>query len=129
MNPITVRDVIAHEQYAPWGQLRQVEQDLLLCRSMVAIFSDKFLKSQVAMHGRTLLHKVHLAPAARYSEDIDLVGIGNRPKGHISRALIRVLTQVLGKPRASSTICSTRCKWEIKLSWKSYAPASNTKSV
>ena len=101
MNPITVRDVIAHQQHAPWGQLRQVEQDLLLCRSMVAIFSDKFLKSQVAMRGGTLLHKVHLAPAARYSEDIDLVVIGNRPKGHISRALIRVLTPVLGKPTQS----------------------------
>jgi hypothetical protein len=88
MNPITVRDVIAHQQYAPWGQLRQVEQDLLLCRSMVSIFSDKFLKSQVA-------------PAARYSEDIDLVVIGNRRKGHISRALIRVLTPVLGKPTQS----------------------------
>ena len=101
MNPITVRDVIAHQQYAPWGQLRQVEQDLLLCRSMVAIFSDKFLKSQVAMRGGTLLHKVHLAPPARYSEDIDLVVIGNRPKEHIRRALIRVLTSVIGKPTQS----------------------------
>ena len=101
MNPITVRDVIAHQQYAPWEQMRQVEQDLLLCCSMVAIFRDKFVKSQVAMRGGTLLHKVHLAPAARYSEDIDLVVIGDRPQEHISRALVRVLTPVLGKPAQS----------------------------
>ena len=46
MNPITMRDVIAHQKYAPWGQLRQVEQDLLICRSMVAIFADSFLKAK-----------------------------------------------------------------------------------
>jgi predicted nucleotidyltransferase component of viral defense system len=40
---------------------------------MVALFDDAFLSSQIAMRGGTLLHKVHLAPPARYSEDIDLV--------------------------------------------------------
>lgn len=34
------------------------------------------------MRGGTLLHKVHLAPASRYSEDIDLVVIGDRPEDH-----------------------------------------------
>ena len=46
---------------------------------MAALFNDKFLCSQIAMRGGTLLHKVHLAPAARYSEDIDLVVFGERP--------------------------------------------------
>jgi predicted nucleotidyltransferase component of viral defense system len=50
------------------------------------------------MRGGTLLHKVHLAPAARYSEDIDLVVHGDRPEGHIEKALRRVLLPVLGKP-------------------------------
>jgi predicted nucleotidyltransferase component of viral defense system len=35
------------------------------------------------MRGGTILHKVHLAPAARYSEDIDLVAVGDRPEGQI----------------------------------------------
>jgi predicted nucleotidyltransferase component of viral defense system len=49
--------------------MRQVEQDLLLCRAIEALFKDKFLSSQLSMRGGTLLHKVHLAPASRYSED------------------------------------------------------------
>ena len=73
MTPITERDVLAHQDHAPWGQFRQVEQDLHLCRVMAAIFADKFLRSQVAMRGGTLLHKIYLAPPVRYSEDIDLV--------------------------------------------------------
>jgi predicted nucleotidyltransferase component of viral defense system len=56
---------------------------------MVALFDDKFQSSQVAMRGGTLLHKVHLAPAARYSEDIDLVVVGPRPAEHIRRAIRR----------------------------------------
>ena len=47
------------------------------------IFRDDFLSTQVAMRGGTLLHKVHLPPPSRYSEDIDLVVVGDRP-GDIS---------------------------------------------
>jgi hypothetical protein len=53
------------------------------------------------MRGGTVLHKVHLAPAARYSEDIDLVAVGDRPEGHIRKALLRVLRPVLGRERSS----------------------------
>jgi len=101
MTPITRQDILAHQAVVPWAAQYQVEQDLLLCRSMVALFDDKFLSSQIAMRGGTLLHKVHLAPAARYSEDIDLVAVGTRPEGHIRRAIRRVLTDVLGEPKAS----------------------------
>jgi predicted nucleotidyltransferase component of viral defense system len=102
MRPLTRRDVIAHGEAVPWPSQRQVEQDLLLCRSMAALFSDAFLKCQIAMRGGTLLHKVHLRPAARYSEDIDLVVVGDRPEEHIRRALRRVLSDVLGAPTTSA---------------------------
>jgi predicted nucleotidyltransferase component of viral defense system len=101
MTPITRQDILAHQAVVPWAAQYQVEQDLLLCRAMVALFDDKFLSSQIAMRGGTLLHKVHLAPAARYSEDIDLVVVGTRPADHIRRAIRRVLTDVLGTPKAS----------------------------
>lgn len=101
MTPITRQDILAHQAIVPWGAQYQVEQDLLLCRTMVALFDDKFLSSQIAMRGGTLLHKVHLAPPARYSEDIDLVVVGTRPPDHIRRAIRRVLTDVLGAPKAS----------------------------
>jgi predicted nucleotidyltransferase component of viral defense system len=101
MTPITRRDVIAHQSVVPWPSQVQVEQDLLLCRAMVALFDDSFLQGQIAMRGGTLLHKVHLAPPSRYSEDIDLVVVGNRPEGHIRKALNRVLSGVLGAPTQS----------------------------
>jgi len=85
----------------PWSEPYQVEQDLLLCLAMRAIFEDRFLSHQVAMRGGTVLHKVHLAPAARYSEDIDLVAVGDRPEGHIRKALLRVLRPVLGREKSS----------------------------
>lgn len=101
---LTRRDVLEHQQAVPWTTQRQVEQDLVLCQSMIALFEDDFLKTQIAMRGGTLLHKVHLSPASRYSEDIDLVIVGDRPEDHISLAIRRVLFQTLGKP--------TRSKWE-----------------
>ncbi len=101
MNPLTRRDVIAHQASVPWPLQRQVEQDLLLCLAMTALFNDEFLRSQIAMRGGTLLHKVHLAPAARYSEDIDLVVYGDRPEAHIAKAIKRVLKDVFGKPTDS----------------------------
>ena len=101
MTPITRQDILAHQAVVPWAAQYQVEQDLLLCCAMVALFHDKFLSSQIAMRGGTLLHKVHLAPPSRYSEDIDLVVVGTRPEEHVRRAVRRVLADVLGTPKAS----------------------------
>lgn len=78
-----------------------VEQDYLLSRAVAAIFEDTFLRAQVAMRGGTVLHKGHLVPASRYSEDIDLVLTGDRPAAHIKKALARVLAPLLGKPSTS----------------------------
>jgi predicted nucleotidyltransferase component of viral defense system len=98
---LTQKDVLAHEATVPWPEPYQVEQDLLLCLAMRAIFEDRFLSGQVAMRGGTVLHKVHLAPAARYSEDIDLVAVGDRPEGDIRKALLRVLRPLLGREKSS----------------------------
>ena len=95
------RDIIAWRHHAPWARDAQVEQDLLLTRAMIAIFADPFLRGQVAMRGGTALHKIHLAPAVRYSEDIDLVLVGDRPPNHVSLALRRVLQPVFGLPQTN----------------------------
>ena len=102
MTTLNRRDVLAHQAHVPWPSQTQVEQDLLLCRAMSALFDDKFLHGQIAMRGGTLLHKVHLAPPSRYSEDIDLVVFGDRPEEHIRKAIRRVLNDVLGTPRTSA---------------------------
>jgi len=58
---------------APWVQDFQVEQDLVISRALVEIFSHPLLRDALAFRGGTALYKLHLKPAARYSEDIDLV--------------------------------------------------------
>lgn len=67
----------------PWQTNEQVEQDLVICRALVEIFSDKFLAERLAFRGGTALHKLYLNPQPRYSEDIDLVQITNEPFGRI----------------------------------------------
>ena len=64
---------------APWTLDAQVEQDLVIARAMVEIFSDDLLKKSLAFRGGTALHKLYLQPQIRYSEDIDLVQINAEP--------------------------------------------------
>jgi predicted nucleotidyltransferase component of viral defense system len=63
----------------PWQTNEQVEQDLVICHALTAIFSDEFLASNLAFRGGTALHKLYLHPQPRYSEDIDLVQINSSP--------------------------------------------------
>lgn len=69
--------------HAPWPDNSQVEQDLVIERALVEIFSDEFLRANLAFRGGTAFHKLYLAPQARYSEDIDLVQIKQGPIGPI----------------------------------------------
>ena len=64
---------------APWPNDAQVEQDLIIARALVEIFSDDMLRESLAFRGGTALHKLYLQPQARYSEDIDLVQIKAEP--------------------------------------------------
>lgn len=87
------------KEHAPWKTDAMVEQDLLICRCLVLLFSDPVLAKHLAFRGGTALHKVHLAPAWRYSEDIDLVQRVGGPIGHIFDALNASLGPLLGKPQ------------------------------
>ena len=58
---------------APWNSDEQVEQDLVLSRALIAIFSDPLLAGIMVLRGGTALHKLCIKQALRYSEDIDLV--------------------------------------------------------
>jgi predicted nucleotidyltransferase component of viral defense system len=68
---------------------------------VAAIFADSVLGEHLAMRGGTVLHKAHLAPAARYSEDIDLVLVKAMATETLDRHLRRVLAPVLGQPADS----------------------------
>jgi predicted nucleotidyltransferase component of viral defense system len=80
------------QDHAPWKQFYQVEQDLVISRALVEIFSDEFLKENLAFRGGTALHKLYLNPAPRYSEDIDLVQIKVGPIKPIMERLKKAIT-------------------------------------
>ncbi|MCA0363714.1 MAG: nucleotidyl transferase AbiEii/AbiGii toxin family protein [Bacteroidetes bacterium] len=80
------------QKNAPWKEFSQVEQDLIISRTLVEIFSDDFLRENLAFRGGTALHKLYLNPAPRYSEDIDLVQIKEGPIKPIMERLNEVLT-------------------------------------
>lgn len=72
-------DIVAWRQFAPWADDAMVEQDLVLSRAVVEIFSDANLGGGLALRGGTALHKLVLSPPSRYSEDIDLVQVQPGP--------------------------------------------------
>ena len=78
----------------PWSHDEFVEQDLLISRCIVAIYSDPFLASRLAWRGGTALYKLYVTPQPRYSEDIDLVLINPEPMGPILDRLRDVLSFV-----------------------------------
>lgn len=80
------------QQHAPWKDFAQVEQDLIISRALVEIFSDEFLRENLAFRGGTALHKLYLNPAPRYSEDIDLVQIKPGPIKPIMQRIGEVIT-------------------------------------
>jgi predicted nucleotidyltransferase component of viral defense system len=58
---------------APWPDMRQVEQDLIISRALCDLFNAAELQGKIAFRGGTALHKLLFAQPLRYSEDIDLV--------------------------------------------------------
>ena len=86
------------KKHASWQTNEQVEQDLVISRSIVEIFSDDFLRNSLIFRGGTALHKLYINPQIRYSEDIDLVQINAEPiKATIDR--IRKVLSFLGEPK------------------------------
>ena len=94
---IPERAIIEWRESVPWIKETMVEQDLIICRALVAIYNDDFLSSRLAFRGGTALHKLYLSPQSRYSEDIDLVQIQSEKVGAILDKLREVLS-FLGKP-------------------------------
>lgn len=94
------RDYItAWRTQVPWVEDSQVEQDLIISRTLVEIYSDRELASNLAFRGGTALHKLHFRSPARYSEDIDLVQVRAGAIGPALTALHKKLDPWLGEPQ------------------------------
>ena len=96
-------NITAWRSIAPWADDAQVEQDLVLSRAVVEMFSDAALNDLIALRGGTALNKLFIRPARRYSEDIDLVQTKAAPIGPILNSIRGRLDAWIGKPRRSST--------------------------
>lgn len=87
------------QNIAPWGNTAQIEQDLVLSRSLVDIFNHPYLSSALAFRGGTALQKLFYDKATRYSEDLDFVQIQSGGIGGILDGFKEVLEPWLGKPK------------------------------
>jgi predicted nucleotidyltransferase component of viral defense system len=91
------------KEHAPWPDNAQVEQDLIIERALIAIFSDEVLQDSLAFRGGTAFHKLYLKPQARYSEDIDLVQIKEEPIGPLLDRLRQVFEFMESKPKVEQS--------------------------
>lgn len=88
----------AWASHAPWADLRQVEQDLIISRALCDLFTSPALKGKIAFRGGTAINKLLFKQPLRYSEDIDLVQTKAEPIGETVDA-IRDALSWLGKPK------------------------------
>ncbi len=85
--------------HAPWKRDILIEQDLVLSRALVEMYSVPEIAERIAFRGGTALHKLHLHSPARYSEDIDLVQIREEAIGETIDLIRAVLDPWLGTPK------------------------------
>lgn len=113
---IPQNNIIEWSHTVAWQTNEQIEQDLVICRALVEIFSDEFLASNLAFRGGTALHKIYLSPQPRYSEDIDLVQMKAMPVGQVLDRLRDVLTFMgKGKVEIGDTMATLKFKFESEI--------------
>ena len=91
--------IVEWRREAPWTANWMVEQDLVISRALAEMYSVPELAERLAFRGGTALYKLYLRPAARYSEDIDLVQVRGEPIGHTLDLLRDALDPWLGTPQ------------------------------
>lgn len=94
-------------QHAPWVEDYQVEQDLIISKALISLYERPKIRETLVFRGGTALHKLYVKPAARYSEDIDLVQIVSAPIGQTLNE-IRIALSWLGEPAWKFTERSAR---------------------
>ena len=96
---IPTADILAWRAEHPWVSNAQVEQDLIICRAVIELFSRPVLRENLAFRGGTALHKLFLKPATRYSEDVDLVQMQAGAIGPVMDGVHEALDSWMGTPR------------------------------
>jgi len=84
---------------APWQMIEQIEQDLIISRTLIHLYNDPHVKDALVFRGGTALNKLFINPPARYSEDIDFVQKNSDPIGQTIDAIRELLKSWLGEPK------------------------------
>ena len=92
-------NITAWRAVVPWPANEQVEQDLVLSRALVAMFSKKVVADRAVLRGGTALHKLFLGASGRYSEDIDLVQRDAGPIRELIDGIREALDSWIGSPK------------------------------
>lgn len=106
-------NITAWSQTAPWGEPRQVEQDLIISRALVEIFNHELLGSTLRFRGGTALNKIIFPQPLRYSEDIDLVRTEASPIGPVLDALRDVLEPWLGHAHFAASQVAPKLRFRV----------------
>jgi predicted nucleotidyltransferase component of viral defense system len=96
-------NITAWRVVAPWPIDAQVEQDLVISRALVELYSRPAIGEALAFRGGTALHKLLMPTPGRYSEDIDLVQVSPGPIGPILDAIREALDPWLDAPTRKQT--------------------------
>ena len=110
---IPTQNIVAWGNVVPWAEQRQVEQDLIISRALVEIFSDDMLRDAVRFRGGTALNKLHFPKPMRYSEDIDLVRTSGGPIGPLLDGLRVVLEPWLGRARFDQSPVAPKFRFRV----------------
>ncbi|MCI0471984.1 MAG: nucleotidyl transferase AbiEii/AbiGii toxin family protein, partial [Ignavibacteria bacterium] len=85
---------------SPWRQDEFIEQDLILSRLLIELYSDKIISDNLAFRGGTALHKIFLESPHRYSEDLDFVQLKAGNIGNILTELRKTVRLIIpGNPK------------------------------
>lgn len=110
---IPAQNIVAWSNVVPWADQRQVEQDLIISRALVEIFSDAMLRDELRFRGGTALNKLHFPASLRYSEDIDLVRTSAGPIGPILDQLRVVLEPWLGRAQFDQSPVAPKFRFRV----------------
>ena len=111
---IPAQNIVAWSNLVPWTDARQVEQDLIISRAVVEIFSDPILREALRFRGGTALNKLHFPAPLRYSEDIDLVRTSHGPIGPVLDQLRVVLEPWLGRARFEQSPVAPKLRFRVE---------------
>ena len=111
---IPAQNIVAWGNLVPWTDARQIEQDLIISRALVEIFSDPVLRAALRFRGGTALNKLHFPAPLRYSEDIDLVRTSHGPIGAVLDQLRVVLEPWLGRAQFEQSPVAPKFRFRVE---------------